>query len=135
MAVQSCGLHWWWISHDVAKSAAMRLEQAFGSRCVHGATGHDDRRLDATPGRVDHPPSFGSTEARGLHHDALTPVHELLVPGPEIDHEVSVDLAQTDHRSGSDRIERELGCRAGLHAGGAGDRLRADSQENAHVAR
>ena len=87
------------------------------------------------------PPAASSTardssaaEAGGLHQDPLAPVHQLVVPGPQVHHEVAVDLAEPDHRPGGEGVEHELGGGARLHPGRAGDDLGTDRHGDADVA-
>ena len=87
------------------------------------------------------PSASSSTRARGvavesgrLHDDALTPVDQLVVPGPQIHHQVAIGLAHPNHRAGRERVEHQLGGGAALHPGRAGDDLGADRHGDADVA-
>src|SRR5438128_4765713 len=51
----------------------------------------------------------------------------------EIDHEIGPYFAEQDHRSGADDVERNLGCRAGLQSGRAGEDFGADRERNHEI--
>ena len=51
---------------------------------------------------------------------------QLRVGGLQVHHQVAVGLAQPDHRAGGEDVEHQLGGRARLHPGGAGDDLGPD---------
>ena len=70
---------------------------------------------------------------RGAAYDGDAPADQLFIGGLHVHHQVPIDLAQLDHGPGGEHIEHHLlGC-AGLHAGGAGDHLRAGGRGDANV--
>ena len=62
--------------------------------------------------------------AGGFADDALAPLHQLLVGGFHVHHQVAVDLAQLDHCAGGEHIQHHFLSGAALHASRAGDDLR-----------
>ena len=73
-------------------------------------------------------------EAGGVDDEPQGPVPQLLVAGLQIHHQIAVDLAQLDHGAGGEHVEHHLLGGARLHAGGAGDDLRAHQRGDGHVA-
>jgi len=53
---------------------------------------------------------------------------ELFVGDVEVDHEVTLDLAEANHGASGDQVKGELGGGPGLEAGGAGDELGAGGE-------
>ena len=68
-------------------------------------------------------------------HDRDAAADELFVGGLHIHHQVAVHLAQPDHRAGGQHIQDHLLGRAALHAGRAGDHLRARRGGDANIRR
>ena len=69
--------------------------------------------------------AVGAIYSGRFHDDALAPVDQLVVPGPQVHHQVAVGLAEPDHGAGGECVQHELRGGSRLHSGGAGDDLRA----------
>ena len=65
--------------------------------------------------------------------DPLTAILKLLTRHLQIHHQVAVDLPHTNHRSGRDGVEHQLGRRARFHPGRSGDHLWTDERRNDDV--
>jgi len=78
---------------------------------------------------------FCPRAAGGGDDDPLGAVAKFGVGGAEIDHQVAVHLSDADHGGRRERVEDQLGRRAGLHAGRAGDDLRADHRIDDDIGR
>jgi hypothetical protein len=72
-------------------------------------------------------------QAGGLGEHAHLAVAQLAVAGHHVNHEVGVRAAEPDHDRRGQRVEHQLLRGAGLHAGRAGDRLRAGVDRDVHV--
>ena len=119
-----------WLASGPACSASSRSASALRTP----RAGHDDRGLHAALRRIDGIPRRDPVQAGRLHHDPLAPIDQLVVPGPEIHHQVAVGLPESDHGAGGDRIEHQLGGGSRLHSGRAGHDLGPDQDGDADIA-
>ena len=68
-------------------------------------------------------------------HNGDAAADEFFIGGLHVHHQVAVHLAQPDHRAGGQHIQDHLLGRAALHAGRAGDHLRARRGGDANIRR
>src|SRR5688572_28923489 len=94
---------------------------------------HHDRELHALTSGLKKSGRLFLGETTHLHHYSPAPLYELVVRRAKIDHEISVGLAESDHRAGGNRVEHELGRGSRLHARRAGDHLGAYNGENRYI--
>ena len=69
----------------------------------------------------------------GLFEDADGALDEFLVLGPNIDHEVAVDVSQACHGSGGDHVQDHLVSGARFHAGGSGENFGSDFSDDGEI--
>src|SRR5436190_20284116 len=88
----------WWrcIPGDTANHPTIFGEQFLGFLARYATLLHHDRQLHAFSSAVENVRRFISGDATHFHHDALTPIDQLVVGGAEIDHQVAVSLAESD---------------------------------------
>src|SRR5437016_2311627 len=78
------------------------------------ALDHDDGDFDVSGGLIDGGEGFLARQAGDRRDDAGSAVAQLVVGGPQIDHQVLIDFAELDHGKRGDQVEYELGGGAGL---------------------
>ena len=71
--------------------------------------------------------------SRGLFQDADGALHELFVLGPNIDHEVAVDVAEASHGAGGDHVQNHLVSGARFHAGGSCENFGSDFSDDGEI--
>src|SRR5271165_1116910 len=69
----------------------------------------------------------------GLFNDADGALDQLFVLGPDINHEVAVNVAQARQGSGGNHIQNHFVSGARFHAGGAGENLGADFGDDSEI--
>ena len=94
---------------------------------------HNDSRLHRAAGALEERPRLFARELAHLGDDPLAPILELLVRCAEIDHEIAICLAESNHRAARDGVEHQLRCRPRLHSRRAGDHFGSRDWQNENV--
>jgi hypothetical protein len=97
------------------------------------AAGHDDGGFDTSIRGIDDALRRPAIESRRFHYDAPAPIDQLVVPCPEVHHQVAISLAQADHGARRKGIEHQLGGCAGLHSGGTSHDLGSHENDDADI--
>src|SRR4051794_32969993 len=96
----SCRPHRRRISHDGAQAPGVFGEKLFRLILGHPAASHHYRRLHASISGRDDLLCGTAIEPGCLHDDPPTSVDEFVIPGPQVHHQVAIDLAEPDHGTG-----------------------------------
>ena len=71
--------------------------------------------------------------AGGLLQDADGALRELFVLGPDVDHEIAVDIAEAAHGAGGNHVQDHFVGSSGFHAGGSGEDFGADFGDDGEI--
>ena len=124
-------------TQGVGARALARLPLAAARRASASARGIESWCMAMAtltePASMSSPEAVTRSQSGGCHQDALGAVDELVVGGFDVDHEVAIDGAGSDHDAGGNHIQDQLGGGASLQAGGAGDDLGAGDRRDGDV--
>ncbi len=109
------------------------LEQLDRFSVPHAPRGHDGGDLDAASGLFQIGLRVLSPNSGEVSYDSRRPAAEFLASGSEVDHQVSVGFADSDHGGSGDHIEDHFGGGGGFHSGGAGDHLGSDDDGDPYI--
>ena len=113
------------VLNRLAQELVTFIENSQRAGQIDFAVVHHDSRFDLSLGALEQGLGPAARQVRQLHYDPRGTVAQLVVHGPQIDHEIAVDFAQLDHGGRGQRVEHELGGGAGFHPRGTGDDFRA----------
>ena len=94
---------------------------------------HHDRDWSSIAGGLQGAGGGPVIGAGGLLDDANGALNELFILGPNIHHEISIDVTEARHGPRRDHVEDHLVRRAGLHAGGSGEDFWADFGDDGEI--
>src|ERR1035437_7847226 len=93
------------------------LQRGGGLRSLHAGGPHHDRDRGSIAGGFESLARRVVIGCGGLFEDADGALDEFLILGPNVDHEVAIDVAETGHGSGGDHVEHHFVGGARFHAG------------------
>src|SRR5437764_10435549 len=126
--------NWWWcVLGDPANDTTILYEQLLRLLARDPPLLHYDGELDALGGAIEKRRRLFARHAADLHHNALAAVDQLVVGGAQIDHQIAVGFAESDHRARGDGVEDELGRRTRFHPSRSCYNFGADDREQRHV--
>ena len=108
-------------------------EAADGFHLVDVGLEHDDGDGDGFAGGLDGADGGVAVDVADAHEHADAALDQLGILHVHVDHEVVVDVAKAGHGAGGDHVEHHLLGGAGLHAGGTGDDLGTDLDDDGGV--
>ena len=109
------------------------LQCGRGLRAVHGGCQHYYCDWGAIAAGFQSVGGRGVIGSGGLFHDSNGALDELFVFGPDVDHEVAVDIAEASHGGGGDHVQNHLVGGAGFHAGRSGENFGADFGDDGEI--